>query len=299
MLKQVVLPAPLGPIRATISPSPTEKVTFWAARSPAKLFDSPSTSSSAGISRVRLVGRPGVEAERAAQRRPHAMGQRHHHHQQADAVEDLLGARHVDAEAEHALAQRLGEAGDQERADDRAEQGADAADDRPQDQLDRAADVEDLLGKQVVVVEGEEDAGERGHGGGEDDRVHLVAEDVDAERPRGLLVLADRLPVVAGAAAQEQMADEERHHRQRQHHVVEHARAAAQGPQVVLRVVGDRHEQPGGAADPAPVIEADAGELGEGDGEDREVDAGHAEAEREKADDGADERRRSPAPGAG
>ena len=44
------------------------------------------------------------------------------------------------------------------RADDRAEQRADAADDRAEDDLDRAADVEDLLGEEVVVVEGEEDA---------------------------------------------------------------------------------------------------------------------------------------------
>ena len=35
------------------------------------------------------------------------------------------------------------------------------------------------------------------------------------------------------------------------------------------------------------MVEADAGELGEGDGEDREIDAGDAEAERQEADDRA------------
>ncbi len=64
-------------------------------------------------------------------------------------------------------------------------------------------DVEDLLGKQVVVVEGEEHAGDRGHAGRDHDRDHLVAEHVDAERARRLLVLADREPEIADAAAQQ------------------------------------------------------------------------------------------------
>src|SRR5690606_3626739 len=80
-----------------------------------------------------------------------------------------------------------------------------AADDRAEDQLDRARDVEDLLGEQVVVVEGEYDAGERGHGRRQHDGVHLVAEDVDAERLRRLRAFADRQPVVAQAAAQQRV----------------------------------------------------------------------------------------------
>src|SRR5688572_15182863 len=100
MLKQVVLPAPLGPISAASSPWPTEKARLWAARSPEKLLDSPSTLSRAGMSRPILgrwlIGDLGVETEQAAQRRPHAVRQRHHHHQEADAVEHLLGARHID-----------------------------------------------------------------------------------------------------------------------------------------------------------------------------------------------------------
>ena len=56
----------------------------------------------------------------------------------------------------------------------------------------------------------------------------------------------------------------------------------------LLRVLGDRQEEAGRAADPGEVIEPDAGEFGERDGEDGEIDAGDAEAEREEADHGAD-----------
>ena len=84
-----------------------------------------------------------------------------------------------------------------------------------------------------------------------------------------------------------------------EHDVVEHGRAAAQVEQIVARVVGDGQEEAGRAADPAPVVEADARELGEGDGEDGEVDAGDAEAEGEKADHGAGQRPRPPSPPTG
>ena len=75
--------------------------------------------------------------------------------------------------------------------------------------------------------------------------------------------------------------------RERQDDVVEHHRLAAQVPQIVLRVLRDRQEEAGRAADEAQVVEADAGELGERDGQDREIDAGDAEAERQESDDRA------------
>ena len=49
----------------------------------------------------------------------------------------------------------------------------------------------------------------------------------------------------------------------------------------------DRQEQSRGGVDDGEMIEADARELGKGDGEDGEIDASHAEAEGEKADDRA------------
>ena len=92
-------------------------------------------------------------------------------------------------------------AGEHECAEDRPEQRADAADDRTENHLDRAADVEDLFGKQIVVEERIEHTGERGHRRRDHQGVHLIAERVDAGGARGLLVLADCEPEIADAAA--------------------------------------------------------------------------------------------------
>ena len=96
---------------------------------------------------------------------------------------------------------RLRQSGQQERAEHRPEQRADAADDRPEDDLDRAGDVEDLFGEEVVVVERVEHAGKRSHRRRDHQREHLVAERIDAGGARRLLVLADGEPEIADAAA--------------------------------------------------------------------------------------------------
>src|SRR5262249_7952967 len=153
---------PFGPISATISPSGTSKLTSCTARRPLKLLEMCSTSSSAGIS-ASPTGDFTIEAKRPAQRRPHAIGQEHHDQQQAEAVEYLFYARHIDAEPPQHPPQRLGQRRDQEGADNGPEQRADAADDGPEDQLDGARDVKHLLRKQVVVIEGEQHAAERSH----------------------------------------------------------------------------------------------------------------------------------------
>src|SRR5688572_11477158 len=275
-LKMVVLPAPFGPIRALMLPRGISKEASRTARSPRNDLEMYLTSS--------------IKLELAGERRPDGVGQEHDHDEQADAVEHLLHARDFDAELQHELAHAFRERGEQERADQRADQRADATDDRSEDHLDRARDVEDLLRKEVVVVEREHHAGERSHRRGENHRHHLVAEEVHAERLRRLGTLADREPVVAHAAAQERMAGNEGADRQGKHQVVEHRRAAAQVPQVVLGVVRHRQEQAGGAAHPGKVVEADAREFREGDGEDGEVHAADAEAEGEEPDHRAGKR---------
>src|SRR6185503_13081019 len=72
---------------------------------------------------------------------------------------------------------------------------------------------------------------------------------------------------------------------------------AREVPDVALRHLEEHAAGPPG---PAEMIEADARELGEGDGEEREVHARDAETEREEADDEAErdaERDRGPQPG--
>src|SRR6476660_1421337 len=68
MLKAVVLPDPLGPIRAVIVPSSTEKLQPSTAITPPKRLLNPSTSSSAVIALRPAIGRssPGSRAVLAA-----------------------------------------------------------------------------------------------------------------------------------------------------------------------------------------------------------------------------------------
>ena len=104
---------------------------------------------------------------------------------------------------------------------------------------------------------------------------------------RGFLVLADGEPEIADAAANEEVAEHEDERSRSEDHIVEHRRRAAQQPQIVVRILLDRQEQAARRIDEAPIVEADAGELGEGDGQDGEINAGNAEAEGEIADDRA------------
>ena len=105
---------------------------------------------------------------------------------------------------------------------------------------------------------------------------------------RGFLVLADGEPEIADAAAEEEVAEHEDQRRQREDHIVEHRRRAAQhatGRCAYSCLTG--RNRPLERIDQAPIVEADAGELGEGDGQDGEINAGNAEAEGEIADDRA------------
>src|SRR3954454_8483214 len=182
MLKVVVLPAPLGPISPLISPSGTANEASRTARKPRNAFEIAFTSS--------------IKLQPPGERRPDAVRQEHDHDEQHDAVEHLLHARDLPAQRREELGDAVGEQRQDCRAEDRAEERAEAADDRPEADLDRAADIEDRRGEEVVVVEGEEHPRHRGHGGAQRDRVQLPAKSVDSKGLRRFLVLADRPPVI-------------------------------------------------------------------------------------------------------
>src|SRR5262245_52828975 len=144
MLKIVVLPAPFGPIRPLMLPCGTSKVASRTACSPRKDLEAWRTSS--------------MELQLSRHGGPDAVRKEHDHDEQHHAVEHLLDARYFPAERGEQLGDAVGKQGKHCGAEDRAEQRADAADDRAEDDLDRAADVEDLLGEEIVVIEGEEHA---------------------------------------------------------------------------------------------------------------------------------------------
>src|SRR6185437_6875025 len=86
------------------------------------------------------------------------------------------------------------------------------------------------------------------------------------------------------AAAQQRPAQPERGEAEGKQQVIEHRRRAAQMQDVIVGDMGHRQEEPGRAAEPIEMVEENAGEFVEGDGDEREIDAGHAEAEGKHAD---------------
>ena len=126
------------------------------------------------------------------------------------------------------IGEGLAQPGQEDGADDRAEQRAQPADDGRQRDLDRAAHGEGGLGEEVVVVEGVPHAGQRRQRGRDDDGDHLAAEHGHAHRLRRFGILADGEPVVAEPALQQGAAEQEGADGERQDHVVEEHRAAAQ-----------------------------------------------------------------------
>ena len=199
--------------------------------------------------------------------------------------------------ASPSVGEGLAQPGQHDGADDGAEQRAQAADDRRQGDLDRAAHGEGRLGEEVVVVEGVPHARQRRQRRRDHDGDHLAAQHRHADRLGRLGVLADGEPVAAEPAFQQRAAEDEGAGGQRQDHVIEEQRPAAQVHDVGAGV--DLEEQAARAAGPLPMIEGEARELAEGDGEQREVDAGQREAEAEIAHDRAGQRRRPPPPRTG
>src|SRR5437868_6673034 len=96
---------------------------------------------------------------------PYAVGPQPDDRHECQSVKDRLGAWRIEAGPLGGGDQDFAERRENESADDRAEYGAEPANDRREDQLDRSANVEHLGGKQVAVIERVEHAGDRGHAG--------------------------------------------------------------------------------------------------------------------------------------
>src|ERR1700690_3705807 len=97
-LNNVVLPAPLGPPKPTISPSPIDSDTLSSARRPPKSTQMPSRSSMAGV----LQPEPREDCcKSAAQRRQQPARPEQDHRAEHGAQQDLM------ADRQHALEQQL------------------------------------------------------------------------------------------------------------------------------------------------------------------------------------------------
>ena len=169
MLKQVLLPAPLGPISASISPAETAKETSATACTPPKALCRPSTWRTASLMRA-------ASCQRAKQRLQAAdQSLREEQHDQQD-------------DAAHDGAPEFGVAGDgvaqpgvDRRADHRAGQRLDAAQQHHDQPVGRLAD-RDGRGRDAALGEGVDRAGEARERADQHEGRPLEAAQVDADR---------------------------------------------------------------------------------------------------------------------
>src|SRR5215475_12966837 len=84
---------------------------------------------------------------------PYAVGPQPDDRHECQSVEDRLGTWRIETGPLGGGDQDFAERRENERANNRAEYGPEPANDRREDQLDRSANVKDLGGKQVAVIE--------------------------------------------------------------------------------------------------------------------------------------------------
>src|SRR5437899_112470 len=201
----VVLPAPLGPMTACVSPSGTSRSTRSVARRPPKLLLSPRITIS-GSAIAQDLSRQ--EPEQAA------LGEEHHEDQE-QPQDDLpvlgQGGEHVLEPEEH------------DRADHGPEQRSHPAEDHHEHDLAGPGPVHELGGEVLGRVR-EQRAGEAARAPGEDEGDELVAERREADRPRARLVGLRGPDDHAEASVDEPVAQDQEEHEQRQNEVVERVR---------------------------------------------------------------------------
>src|SRR4029079_9097853 len=200
------------------------------------------------------------------------------------AKHHLLDAGDIDAEGFQQASQPLPDDFDQETPKDGNEHRAEPGRDGTKDDVNRAGNVEHLLGKKVVVVECVNNARERCHCGGDDHRDHLVVKRVDSSRARGLFILAYRQPEISDPAFQQRAAKDKGQNRRYQQYIIEHHRMATERPKVVVGVLRDRQEQSGRSVGPPKRVKSDPREFGKRNGENGEIDAGNPKPERKETD---------------
>src|SRR5437868_1290825 len=256
----VVLPAPLGPISPTISPWRTSSEAWSTAFSPPNDLERPRTSSMARLS-----------PEQAHQ----AVRQSGHDQHQHDAIDHQAERLHVLQRRHDAgePARHLVDAGQGKRADQRTEDGAGAAHHADQQHLDRLVDAEGDGGIDVEIFLGIERAARRAHRARQDEHLHLLGEDVDAERPGSVLVLPNGDQTSAEAASRQPPGDQDRNDAEQERDVIDPDRV----PELEIdrpRIGLDQHAET--SSREGHGVGKDAEDLGKGQRDQREVGAAQA-----------------------
>src|SRR5213593_137158 len=185
-LKNVVLPAPFGPMIAWIPPASTKRSSCERTTSFPKLRESPSTASSGSLT---AKGEPGQQGRVEQPLRPHE-----HHGQDEKTVEDLAPVFHP--------AQQLGQNGEDGRAHDGAPEARQTAEDRVEHHEERSTDAERFRIDEERVV-GVERAAEPGDHAARREGGELHVGRVHAHRLGRRLVVAQCRERAAHARAAE------------------------------------------------------------------------------------------------
>src|SRR5438309_4312291 len=258
-LKKVDLPAPFGPINPTISPSPTSRLAFASATKLPKLRETSRALSSMTHRDAVTAARPPLRDAPGEIEQPARLEARQDHDDAA--VEDVGEPRA--AAPEQRVGRRL-QRNEDDGAEQRAEQGAGAAERRDDDHLDRAQDAEPALGIDEADHQRVERAGKRGEGGREQQRIEFVAGDRHAEAARRALARADGAPIVTHAAALQMPGEQQQAGEHDEEQIIIGNRAAEREIEPGARHSGPH--QAGRGADEIPVADGDADQLGDRDG---------------------------------
>src|SRR5579862_131179 len=290
-LKNVDFPAPFGPIKPTISPSSTSRSAPATARNAPKALETPVASSSMSAPpALRHGAMPQVE---------NATRLESGDDDNDAAVKDVGEARA--AAPEQRVGRRLQRDQDQ-RADQRAEQGAGAAKRRDDHHLHRNQDAEATVGIDKTGLNDIERAGNRGEGSGQRQRLQFRLPHRHAEAPRRAFAGLDGAQIEAEAAAFERGSDGEQHAEHGKKDVVVWQLAAER--QVPPAAAGRRALQADRRADEGPGAGEDADQFGYRNGRHAEIMPGeperrHADHDSEcdgEHDAGRDAGERRPAP---
>src|SRR5688500_14348218 len=173
-LKNVVFPAPFGPMMAAIWPGATVRLTPPTARNPSKAFRMSRTSST-------------VRAPDAPRQQLHGAGQAAGEDEEQD---DQDAAEH-ERPVLRVRGDLLVEEDQRQRADCGTVKRPHTAEQGHDQHLGRLRPVREV-GEDAAIEDAEQSARQPGEGAGQDEGGQLVAPDVDADEFRALGVLADR-----------------------------------------------------------------------------------------------------------
>src|SRR5579883_1045591 len=268
----VVLPAPLGPISAWISPASTSIETSSVATRPPKRFTRLEVESSGSV-----IGAPEQRIDAAARM------ERHQDQHRAEHDLPVFAPTLV-----HQVEDRLQELLEREEGDGAPQRPVERADAAQHDDDDEVARLHPRHhgGRDVGAVIGEQDAGQAAQGAGDDEGDQAIAEHREAERRHAQLVRLGAADHVAEARDGEAAAEPQAGAEQREAEPVERrlvaqvdeAEAAAADVEAVVAAIGFQPR--------AEIVD----ELGEGERDHDEIDA--ARAQRQGAHDGGPDDRR-------